>query len=351
MGEALDLALLLARKATTEFFLDDGSYDAERFGGHTHSTTCVMSSLAQLADLTNDSVLLERVRKFYDNGLWEIRDEIGWVVEVGGPQSEVDCLRGETNNSGDILETALILGARGHAQYFADAERIIRAHLLPSQLRDVSFICSAAPPADGSPAPDGEIDAAERLRGSWGFPAQHGHIPERLWQGAKPRIGFNPDIVGGTTASLVAAVEALSSFDASRHSVNLWFDHETEHLCLRSPYTHPSLQVKLKTEGALFVRMPPWLPEQQLRVEAGVLPSVYNPASKSLHGIGAPRRLGDWLVLPCPPTDEWITILFELPVFEQELTWRGRSVRSRFRGDEVIAMENFNEKLAFFPPL
>eukprot|EP01045_Picozoa_sp_COSAG04_P029256 COSAG04_NODE_4762_length_1905_cov_1.643411_2_plen_258_part_00 len=251
-----------------------------------------------------------------------------------------------------------------------DAERIIRAHLLPSQLRDVSFIRSAAPPADGSPAPDGEIDAAERLRGSWGFPAQHGHIPERLWEGAKPRIGFNPDIVGGTTASLVAAVEALSSFDASarRHSVNLWFDHETEHLCLRSPYTHPSLQLKLKTEGALFVRMPPWLPEQRLRVEGGVQPSVYNPALRveggvqpsvynpaskfrSLHGIGVPRRLGDWLVLPCPPTDEWITILFELPVFEQELTWRGRSVRARFRGDEVVAMENFGENLSFFPPL
>ena len=124
MGEALDLALLLARKATTEFFLEDGSYDAERFGGHTHSTTCVMSSLAQLADVTNDSALLERVRQFYDNGLWEIRDEIGWVVEVGGPQSEVDCLRGETNNSGDILETALILGARGHAQYYSVSRHI-----------------------------------------------------------------------------------------------------------------------------------------------------------------------------------------------------------------------------------
>ena len=30
--------------------LEDGSYDVARFGGHTHSTTCVMSSLAQLAD-------------------------------------------------------------------------------------------------------------------------------------------------------------------------------------------------------------------------------------------------------------------------------------------------------------
>ena len=97
-GKALELASLLAEKATTEFFLPDGSYDREKFGTHTHSTTCVMSSLAQLADLTGDAALLERVRAFVDNGLWAIRDELGWVIE-----SSADTARrtgGEGNNSG-----------------------------------------------------------------------------------------------------------------------------------------------------------------------------------------------------------------------------------------------------------
>ena len=103
--------MTLADKTTREFFLESGAYDRERFGAHTHSTTCVMSSLAQLADLLDDAKLLARVRAFYDNGLWEIRDEIGWVIESSRDDAVAD--RGEINNTGDIVETALILGRRG----------------------------------------------------------------------------------------------------------------------------------------------------------------------------------------------------------------------------------------------
>ena len=137
-AKALELASLLAAKATSEFFLPDGSYDREKFGTHTHSTTCVMSSLAQLADLTGDASLLERVRAFSSNGLWAIRDELGWVIESSADDSPPDM--GEGNNTGDIVETALILGRHGYPGYFQDAERILRGHLLPSQLRDVRFI-------------------------------------------------------------------------------------------------------------------------------------------------------------------------------------------------------------------
>ena len=49
---ALDLATVLKDKAVREFFLADGSFATERFGLHVHSTTCVMSSLAQLAECT-----------------------------------------------------------------------------------------------------------------------------------------------------------------------------------------------------------------------------------------------------------------------------------------------------------
>ena len=78
-GPALDLAVALKEKLIADVYLEDGSHDDDRFGTHSHSTTCVMSSLAQLADLTGDSNLMDRVRAFYDNGLWEIRDEIRLV--------------------------------------------------------------------------------------------------------------------------------------------------------------------------------------------------------------------------------------------------------------------------------
>ena len=159
---ALELAAVLKDKAVREFFLDDGSFATERFGSHVHSTTCAMSSLAQFAECTGDVGLMERVKRFYDNGLWDLRDQIGWSIEVSSRPTL--CRRGEANNTGDIVETALILGRWGHSEYYADAERILRSHLLPSQLRDVSFIVEPDNPEEGGwQAPSG----AQAARWLW----------------------------------------------------------------------------------------------------------------------------------------------------------------------------------------
>ncbi|MDE0042945.1 MAG: hypothetical protein OXT74_12980 [Candidatus Poribacteria bacterium] len=82
-GPALELALRLKDKMLHDCFWEDGCYDADRFGHHAHSITSSMSSLAQLADLLKDTALLERVKTFYDNGLWHFRDEVGWASEHG----------------------------------------------------------------------------------------------------------------------------------------------------------------------------------------------------------------------------------------------------------------------------
>jgi len=140
---ALDLALQLKEQVVAKFFLPDGAYTRDRFiTDHTHSITGSLSSLAQLADLLDDDALFQRLKAFYDNGLWTMRDEIGWTP--GGALIR-DSDAGESGNPGDIVETAIILGRRGWPQYYADAERILRCHLLPSQLRDASFIPAHAP--------------------------------------------------------------------------------------------------------------------------------------------------------------------------------------------------------------
>ena len=46
---ALDLAVRLKEKLLALGFTEDGTYDLARLGHHTHSITCSMSSLAQLA--------------------------------------------------------------------------------------------------------------------------------------------------------------------------------------------------------------------------------------------------------------------------------------------------------------
>ena len=322
---ALELAIDLAHKATDEFFLPDGGYDRETFGAHTHSTTCVLSSLAQLAELTRDAPLMERVRAFYDNGLNDIRDPLGWVIESSNDQADPDF--GEVNNTGDIVETALLLGGWGHSRYFGDAERILRCHLLPSQLRDTSFIREPANPR----AEDGKHDVANRHLGAFGFPAPYGHKPLDA-----ARISFNMDIVGGAVASLCEVYRQAVVSKQTGHWVHLLFDHETDAVAVESPYTHPHLRVRAKKPGPLFVRIPTWAA----------------PESVSLTGVDVePCWHNGYLVLSRPAINRWITIRFALAEREIVFNHRTRDIKVRLRGDSVAAMSNFGAELTFFPSL
>jgi len=323
-GPALELAIVMKEKAVSESFLADGSYDRHRFGQHTHSVTCTMSSLAQLADLTCDLSLMEHVRVFYDHGLWDMRDELGWVIEFFSLECPPD--RGEGNNTGDIVETALILGRWGYPQYYEDAEQILRGHLLPSQLRDVSFI-------EDLPNPDnidGLRDVANRNLGAFGFPAPYGHRPE----GANG-IQFHLDIVGGVVGSLCEVLREATCLDEAGHWVNLLFDHETDAVRVTSPYTHDGLTVTLKKPGPLFVRIPPWVDRGQM-----VLPDV--PCR--------PRFAGGYMFFPQPPVGKPIPIGFDLPVREMRLKHRTHDIRVRLRGNEVVAMDNFGMDWTYFDP-
>ena len=321
---ALQLAQRLKKTALDEYFLPDGSYDRARFGGHTHSTTCTLSGLAQLAELTDDDVLKQRVRAFYDHGLPQISDQIGWVIESSHPQADPD--RGEVNNTGDVLETAMLLARWGDARYLDDAERILRAHLLPAQLRDTSFI----PASPEHPRDDGERDIARRHLGAFGFPAPYGHKPV----GAQ-RIEFNMDIVGGAVGSLCEAYRTIATFDERGHHVHLLFDHDTEYITIASPYTHDALQVTVKRAAPLRLRVPGWVDSEMLVVE----------------GADAAQVRDGYLYIDTPPIGQAITIRFPLVERELALVHRTRTIRVRLRGDQVMAMDRFDANLTFFPPM
>jgi hypothetical protein len=323
-GPALELALVLKDKAFTEFLLPEGTYSPATFGTHVHSTTCVMSGLAQLADLLQDMPLLLRVKAFYDHGLTELRDDLGWSLENAGPQANPDL--GECNNTGDILETALILGRHGFAEYYQDAERILRGHLLPAQLRDAAFVVQP----DNPGGEDGLRDLADRHLGAFGFPAPYGHLPVDCHH-----LSFNMDIVGGAVGSLCEALREVARSDAGGHRVNLLFDHDTPDVKLTSPYAGGKLQVTVRTPGALWVRLPSWVDLTRLEVE---------------HPDRPPRLVDRHLYLPRPPLHQPLTIRFPLTEQDLVLHHRPRDIRVRLRGDEVIAMDNFGMDLTYFDP-
>ncbi|MES2458726.1 MAG: hypothetical protein V4594_24435 [Bacteroidota bacterium] len=323
-GRALELALVLKKKTIDEFFLPNGAFDSNKFGNHTHSTTCVMSSLAQLADATSDIHLLERVKAFFDNGLTEISNAIGWSVENCGTNSDPD--RGEINNTGDILETALILGKWGYTEYYDYAERTLRCHLLPAQLRDVSFIKEAPNPKNE----DSKRDVAKRHIGAFGFPAPYGHRPV-----GNKVISFNLDIVGGGVGSLCEAYRNIYVFHNRAHHVNLLFDFENEAVQIKSPYTHGTLSVTVKKQAPLFIRIPDFVDRSALTLTGAKDWSYSN----------------NYLFIAVPPMNNPVTIGFKMTLQNLVLTYGSRKIRAKLEGDRILTMENFNSDLTFFDPL
>jgi hypothetical protein len=324
-GPALELALIIKEKAVEEFFLADGSFNQDRFGtSHVHSITCVTSSLAQLADLLGDGALMARVKAFYDNGLWTMRDETGWSPES---TQQTDSDHGEINNTGDILETALILGRWGHVACYHDAERILRCHLLPSQLRDISFI-EEPPNPEGI---DGLRDVANRHRGAFGFPAPYGHESIGKSRGG---ISFNMDIVGGAVGSLCEAHRAVVRSEPTGHWVNLLFDHETPAVRVRSPYTHDCLRVEVVEPGPLFVRIPPWLDRDEVSIEGNETQPVWTNGYLFFSAVSA----GQAIQLRFPLKESQITLSDRLHI---------HPIRMKMQGDAVFAMDNFGADLTF----
>ncbi len=325
-GPALKLALILKEKLTHDFFLSEGTFDPKRFAlTHVHSITSVMSSMAQLADMLEDSSLMMRVKAFYDNGLWDMRDEIGWSPE-NVPQEGSD--HGEANNTGDILETALILGRWGYSEYYHDAERILRCHLLPSQLRDVSFI-SDPPNPDNV---DGLRDVANRHLGAFGFPAPYGH--EAVGRG-RGNLSFNMDVVGGVVGSLCEAYREVARFESTGHWVNLLFDCETSAIRVWSPYTHDCLRIEPLQSGPLFVRIPPWLTRDEVNVKGGKTPPVWTNGYLFFGKVAA----GQIIELHFPLKEEQIILSERLHI---------HPIRVRLEGDAVAGMDNFGADLTFF---
>jgi hypothetical protein len=327
---ALRLAEDLVDKLTAEFYLEDGAYTQDRFGiRHAHSVTCCLSSLAQYAELRHDLDLLRRVQAFYNHGLWEMRDVIGWSPEQA-QQTGSD--HGEANNTGDILETALILGRHLDPRYDQDAERILRCHLLPSQLLDVSFVEEP----DNPEGVDGLRDLARRHQGAWGFPAPYGHEPAGEGRG---NLSFNMDIVGGVVGSLCAALQAAVRTDDDGHHVRLLMASETDGVQVRSPYGQHStpeiLVIRVLRRGALHIRLPPWVDPQRVIVEPVRERYTVDPAG--LH-------------ITEPTLDSDIRIRFGLPVEEFPLTHHhDEPVWVRLRGDRVEAMDDRGTDLTFFP--
>ena len=313
--KALRQAIRLKDVAFRKILNERGDYDVKIFGSHTHSTTAMLSSLAQFYEVTKDKQILDRIVAFLDNGLGEIALDFGWCIENEARKDMV----GEINNTADIMECCLILGEAGYPGYYARAERILRSHLLPAQLLDASFI----PNDDVAPR---NFRLADRSLGAFGFPCPFGHEDH---PGA--RISFNWDIVGGGVLGLCAAKRQVVTRNKNLVSVNLLFDADTDDLVFQNPYANEGRAIlTMKRETPVRVRIPTHSDRERIIVD------------------GEWFMDGEWLYPVKPLTGQPIRIDFCLMEMTESFAFRDKRFQMRYWGEEATGVTSLGKRLCFF---
>ena len=321
---ALELAQRFVRLVRAEAFAEDGHL-THFAGNHTHSITGTVHGLADWGLLAGDLDTLDHARRIMQVGLPPTCSSFGWSIE--GAWREVIPGRGEVNNTGDMVQAALILGRAGWPGFFESAERMIRSHVLPSQWRIGQ---PYRRPADDPKNPPPQVPDSED--GGWGCPA----VNDRY---GRSRFGVL-DITQGGVQCLWAAIREGIAQDDLGMAVNLLFSNRTPSLQVDSGLPEQGrLCIAARGTGrapaTLRVRRPSWLDAGRLAVRRD--------------GVAERPCLTDgWLIVPAAGP---ATVEITFPVTRRDGTeWvNHRPYRVVRDGDQVVAMDPKGECAPMYP--
>ncbi len=255
---------------------------------------------------------LDHARMILDKGLAPTRSSFGWSVENAWRERLVG--RGEINNTGDMIQTAILLGRAGHPEYFQMAERMVRSHVLPSQwLEGQEF----HRPAD---APENALQEFPKdADGGWGCPSVNDrHVPG----GGSAVL----DITQGGIQCLWAVLRHSVGQDQWGVRVNMAFSHESEaaRVVSRIPL-EGRVSITLKQNGNLWFRKPSWVPWEDFSIRVQGKPV-------------AVRRIGTWGVTSKQDPGTTLEAVYPL-VRRQEEEWiHHKRYRFVYEGDTIVAM-------------
>ncbi|MCX7018125.1 MAG: hypothetical protein WCK47_02920 [bacterium] len=318
---ALDLASRIKNKILVSCFNSDGTASAGA-GWHVHSITSTISSLAQLAESLNDTRLMERVRQLYDTSFGTLITRMGWSKENLSNNLDV----GEINNTGDIIQTALILARWGRTGYYDDVDMMLRSHIFPSQLTDVSWIAQTPDPCG-----DSESRVGGRSLGAFGFPAPYGHKANGV-----EHLNFNFDITCGAIQALCETARNLFVRKADADYINLFVDCDTNGIEMGSWLPEEGkITVKAGSSRKIAIRLRPWIARDEITVtrNGAAIATVVN---------------ADCLFLTPSDGSNQFVIEFPLREIETEEMVNSRLLRMIWCGGQVVQMQPSGDFLPFF---
>jgi hypothetical protein len=326
---AFELAQRIAQYHVRHTTRSDGTLNRDSGADHTHSYFGTLRGLLLYGELTNRADIIERVAGTYRVSVRRL------VRESGFTSHDLDSDGfGETTSPGDAAQLALWLSRNGYTEFLDDAERIVRARLLPGQI-------TAPPMVD--PAPD-ETIGAERLNsmlvgaigGCHGRPHSH--------------KGCVTDVSAAGLHSLVDVYNHIVTTTPLGTTVNLHLDYEDKDISVTShrpplplaPQTRgdrgreTTLVIRAQRAGPLAIRVPAWTPAESVKISLNDEP---------VSGL----RIGPYLrVVPAAPGAR-IALQYALPEKVTQETSMMETYEIHWRGDEVVGISPHDDFFPFYP--
>jgi len=314
---ALKLAGLYARATLKTAFTDDGNFaPLMTSGGHIHSITSTLSGITLFAAQTKNRDMLETCRRIVDASVPRYFSSWGWGDEVMPEHPANVVSRGEINQTGDVIRTALILGQTVSPDYYELAERFVRGMLLPTQHREKELKLFLQD--NENPRGDFERDVLQRIIGGYSMQLPN----DRMRAGDWPLATL--DITSGAVHALCECWRQRTMIGADSIKVNLLFDFQSDQIELKSHLPAAGrLRLHAKTDKAVFVRIPPWVDRQTVR--------LYTNAEKQDVEIE-----NGYLRITALKRGQSATITFGVPAKKETEIVDGVNYETRWIGNQII---------------
>jgi hypothetical protein len=322
-------------------------WETKRPHGHMYEVVAGISAFSRLAARDGDRDMLARMKAYFD-ALFTVGAALpsGWVAErfygvqrqLGKPNERLRSDTGEINCSVQLVETAMRFGDQGlGGDYYQYAERALRAHVLPAQLRDVDQLVASP---DGSEEQQREY--ANLIRGAFGFPAPYGVIPMR---NAYFVTAYFMDITAGAVASLARIRERAHQVRQGSLYIPLLLDLKTAYASVKSPYSGSGILTiaPQRPFDKIYVRRPDWLAKHAARLMSTDQTSTWLPAPYA-----SVEVTDDWIVITTNGSREAFILTFPLATTVTRETINDRPLTIQWRGDSVAAMSGVEAPLRFF---
>jgi hypothetical protein len=316
-SEAERLAVLYARQGLSTGFDSEGRFTPiAQSSGHIHSITSTLSGIADYATHRGDMAMLAACEKILRHGVPEYFSSWGWGEEVMPEHPAYVTGRGEINQTGDVIRTALLLGEAVDPDWFELAERYLRSMVLPTQHREAEMLRFLRD--NPTPKDDSERNVLRRSIG--GFSMQ---LPnDRMRKGDWPISTL--DITSGAVHALCESVRHMLQSSEKTTRLNLLFSCANDQFEIRS---HLPLEGRIeflsKGGGILKIRIPPWVNQGSVRLTIRREPAT-------------PRREGAYLVVHGLRAGDQGELQFDVPCRMEREIVDDTEYTTKWVGNQIV---------------